>query len=76
MNHAPWERGSITDMFAPFGLTQKTIKTVCGKRVKTNDADSHAIVECAECARILVEEQQQQLARINAYAVEVLNKIR
>lgn len=65
MNHMPWDEGAIADAFTDvFGAShiaingQKTIKTMCGKRVPVGIADHNGTTTCPDCAARIAEKQR------------------
>lgn len=56
MNHMPWDDGAITGIFGKM-LDQKSVKSLCGKRVPFAAANSDATITCHQCAIKILERQ-------------------
>lgn len=63
VNHMPFDEGAINDAFITvLGIptTNKTTKTMCGKRVKIEDANHKADISCGACQMALVKKWQAE----------------
>ena len=57
-NHMPWDDGAISfGVLAPY-VGQKTVKAMCGKRVKMSDAQPSQPTACEACNKQLAERQE------------------
>lgn len=64
MNHMPWDQGSIIDTLDQvlgFHLVNKTVKTMCNKRVSTSTANHKMPITCDICRQKLDENMASEL---------------
>ena len=67
MNHSPWDSGVLADIFTPLGVTHKTVKTVCGIRVKIERANHKEEITCVSCLDE-INRREHALEEIRRYA--------
>lgn len=72
MNHMPWDDGAITGIFGKV-LEQKTVRSLCGKRVQFACADPNAPITCHECA-VKILDRQAGMELVFKHAEHVMRK--
>jgi len=63
MNHYPWDGGSVSGFFGKF-RKQKTIATVCSRRVAFHRANPESSITCADCRAKLEADRKDHVAML------------